>query len=306
MKKSINILLSRLEANRISKHVVCPSACFVIGDLSCKIPNAIEIIDERSACYVATGICEEANQPVVVWCADNDSYRNLTPALTEAFYKKLPILVVALSLDETINQTINPYDTIRYYVNTPSIGGNGLDADIDIALCYLSAEVMGPVYMSLKPYKKNETISYNESVQVNTIDVNAILNIIPLGACVHVGKNVRVDSSDNYELVHRNDHCTMDGNVSMLIGSSIVARGQLHIGIFTHDEIVYDLNMFGNRHVDNNIILISVSSDEHVSAVFDFANRMAWDCRRIRIEELSAIKDCFVISDKPKYIEVAL
>ncbi|MBO5133926.1 MAG: hypothetical protein J6C15_02125 [Bacteroidaceae bacterium] len=306
MKKSIEILLNRLEAQNITKHLVCPSANPILCDLLCYIPNVIQIIDERSACYVATGICEESNQPVVVWCADNDSYRNLTSALTEAYYKKLPILVVALSNGEKINQSINPFDTIRYYANNPIIGSQGLVNDIDRAITYLSTEVLGPVYLSLGAYKDMGLVTTAYSETIKTIDITDILDIIPSETCVHIGYGFSCKSNDKHETIYRNDHCTKDGNLSMLIGSSVVARKQLHVGIFSHDEVSYDLNMFGNRHVANNIVLFSICQEEYTSAIFDFAKRMSWDCKSVKIEDISSIQECFVLRNNPQYIEVVL
>lgn len=304
MKKSIDILLKSLDNQQITKHIVCPSATLLLSKFWMSLPTPIEIIDERSAGYVATGLCAETEAPVVVWCADNDAYRNLTSALTEAYYRKLPILVIALACDANINQAINPQDTIRYYVNNPTNGSKGTEADIEQALEYLYADVKGPVYLSLRAFK--ETANIVTSRCAKCIDATAVVRIIPPSASVHVGMNVICDSEHLNEVISRNNHCTKDGNLSMLIGSSVVARDQLHVGLFSSEELAYDLNMFGNRHVDGNIVIFSFISEDQAPAIFDVAKRFGWDCRQINITEIDSIKDKFVISDKPQYIEVTL
>lgn len=300
----INYIISLLKDRGIYKNVICPSAFNEIPELVTFLNNPIEIIDERSAGYVATGLCAETEAPVVVWCADNDAYRNLTSALTEAYYRKLPILVIALACDANINQAINPQDTIRYYVNNPTNGSKGTEADIEQALEYLYADVKGPVYLSLRAFK--ETTNIVTSRCAKCIDATAVVRIIPPSASVHVGMNVICDSEHLNEVISRNNHCTKDGNLSMLIGSSVVARDQLHVGLFSSEELAYDLNMFGNRHVDGNIVIFSFISDDQAPAIFDVAKRFGWDCRQINITEIGSIKDKFVISDKPQYIEVTL
>lgn len=305
MKRSIEILLNKLGDKHIARHILCPSVYSVVPNLKNLINNPIEIIDERSAIYVATGMCEEIGAPVVVWCADNDSYRNLTPALTEAYYRKLPILVVALSCDGNINQAINPQDTIRYYVNNSTLGSRGTDADIDLAIKYLYADVKGPVYLSIGKYTEGCT-DYRATVDVLSIDVTSIAKILPSDACVHFGSCFSCSCAHLKDVTFRKNHVTNDGNFSMLIGSAIVASKQLHIGIFTADELSYDLNMFGNRHVGNNLVVMCIVQNQHASAIYDFAQRMQWECKKIQVSEIETIKSKLVISEKPQYIEVAL
>lgn len=303
MKKTIAILLKRLSEKGILKHVVCPSAKLSLRELYNDIPNPIEIIDERSAGYVATGMCAETDTPIVVWCTDNDSYRNLTSALTEAFYRKLPILVVALECRHLIDQTINPYDTIRYYVNNTQYNRIGTQQEIDSAIKFLFAEVKGPVYLSVGEYRDAVV---EEHIEPSRVDVSTLAKMIPTDACVHIGSDVTCNSKNIYDIIYRYDHCTKDGNLSMLIGSAVVAESQLHVGIFSQEEIAYDLNMLGNRHVANNIIVVCISNNNQPNAIYDVAHRFAWECKKVSSEELGALNNYFGIGDRPKYIEVEL
>lgn len=306
MKKTIEVLLKKLEEKHIVKHVLCPSACSVFSELDKLIEKPIKIIDERSAGYVATGMCEEICAPVVVWCADNDSYRNLTSALTEAYYRKLPILVVALACDSRINQAINPLDIIRYYANNTIVGSRGTVADIEKAIDHLYADVKGPVYLSLSTFSEEISIDNHTNAYDPSIDITTIASILPSDACVHIGSYFDCSNEFLNNASQRSNHSSKDGNLSMLIGSSVVAPEQLHIGIFSSDEIAYDLNMFGNRHVGNNLIVLCIKQNERYSSAFDFAHRMQWECKKIKFTDLDALRDALFLSDKPKYIEVTL
>lgn len=306
MKRSIELLINKLRERHVSKHVICPTANILMPNLKGLISNPIEIIDERSAGYVATGMCEELDEPVVIWCADNDSYRNLTPALTEAYYRKLPILVVAIACDGRINQATNPQDTVRYYVNNSIIGSRGTLADIEQAMEYLYTKVKGPVYLSLGLFADNPSSTYQTVIDTKKMDITTITDLFPPCACVHIGSCFSCNSGQMRNVLFRTNHITIDGNLSMLIGSSVVAPQQLHIGVFTSDEIVYDLNMFGNRHIGNNLVVICISQNEQRSAIYGLAQRMQWNCKKIRISEIETVKSCFVTSEKPQYIEVAL
>ena len=56
-------------------------------------------VDERSAAYMAVGLSEISGEPIVLSCTGATSSRNYMPALTEAYYRKLPIIAVTSSQD---------------------------------------------------------------------------------------------------------------------------------------------------------------------------------------------------------------
>ena len=53
-------------------------------------------IDERSAAYMACGMAEETGKPVALSCTGATASRDYMPGLTEAFYRKLPVLAILL------------------------------------------------------------------------------------------------------------------------------------------------------------------------------------------------------------------
>lgn len=59
-------------------------------------------VDERSAAYMACGLAAECGEPVVIICTGATASRNYLPALTEAYYRKLPILAICGSHGEQI------------------------------------------------------------------------------------------------------------------------------------------------------------------------------------------------------------
>lgn len=265
MEKVINIFLQKLEMCSIKRHIVCPSAAVILKDMSCKIPNGIEIVDERSAGYVATGMCAEAKEPVVIWCANDASFRNLAPSLTEAYYRKLPLLVIALSCANEIDQTMNPNDILRYKFEIPRVVTNETCENIITnAIGSLSATVLGPCLL----YIVNQYIFAEQETTFKDIDR---------------GK---------------------DGKLAKLIGAAIVDPAHLKIGKFSKEELMYDLNMFGNRHISNNTIVINTEGEECENAIFDFAKRMNWQCCRLSRWEYEQMSQKFMIGEHPQYIEI--
>lgn len=78
-------------------------------------------VDERSAAYMACGLAAESGEAVVIICTGATASRNYLPALTEAYYRKLPIVVITGSHGEenighlhsqVIDRTLAPKDTV--------------------------------------------------------------------------------------------------------------------------------------------------------------------------------------------------
>lgn len=74
--------------------------------------KCFSVIDERSAAYVATGIFFETQEPVAIACTGATAARNYMSALTEAYYRKIPI--VALTF---FNPTSNKYNLSPQYTD---------------------------------------------------------------------------------------------------------------------------------------------------------------------------------------------
>jgi len=69
-------------------------------------------VDERSAAFVALGIAQQTRQPVGLVCTSGTAPLNYAPAVAEAFYQKIPLLVLTADrppewIDQNDNQTIH-------------------------------------------------------------------------------------------------------------------------------------------------------------------------------------------------------
>ena len=96
-EKNVQILVSLLKANGIRKIVASPGTTnfAFLGSLqNDKFFEIYSSVDERSAAYIACGMAAESGEPIVLSCTGATASRNYYPGLTEAFYRKLPILAV--------------------------------------------------------------------------------------------------------------------------------------------------------------------------------------------------------------------
>jgi len=70
------------------------------------------LIDERSAAYFALGIAKETNEPVAIVCTSGTAAANYLPAIVEAYYARIPLVVLTADRphelrDVGASQTIN-------------------------------------------------------------------------------------------------------------------------------------------------------------------------------------------------------
>lgn len=96
-EKNIQIVVALLKMHGVKKIIVSPGGTNVSFVASIQNDDFFEIyscIDERSAAYMACGLAAESNEVVALSCTGATSSRNYMPALTEAYYRKLPILAI--------------------------------------------------------------------------------------------------------------------------------------------------------------------------------------------------------------------
>lgn len=83
--------------------------------------KCFSIVDERSAGYFALGMAQQLQKPVVLVCTSGTAVANYAPALAEAFYLKVPLVVLTADrppewIDQNDGQTIRQFEIFRNYV----------------------------------------------------------------------------------------------------------------------------------------------------------------------------------------------
>ena len=79
------------------------------------------VIDGRSAAFVALGISAVSLEPVALVCTSGTAVLNYAPAVAEAYYRKLPLIVVSADrpaemIDQDDSQTIRQPGVLRNFV----------------------------------------------------------------------------------------------------------------------------------------------------------------------------------------------
>lgn len=94
-EKNVLFFIAFLKQYGIRKIVASPGTTNITFVSSVERDDFFEIyscVDERSAAYMAVGLSEQSKEPVVLSCTGATASRNYIPALTEAYYRKLPII----------------------------------------------------------------------------------------------------------------------------------------------------------------------------------------------------------------------
>lgn len=204
VERNIQILIQVLKANNIHKVVASPGATDVSLNISLQHDPWFEMyseVDERGAAYLACGIAAESQEPVVITCTGATSSRNYMPGLTEAYYRKLPILAVTCCrnnvyvgqlIDQVTDRSNLPNDVAMESVHAQAINTplDELDVTnkINKAVLGLFRNGGGPCHINLETqYKADYSVKEIPMVRcVKFYTSSSILPIIPVGARVGI------------------------------------------------------------------------------------------------------------------------
>lgn len=99
-EKHTQILIALLKAHGVRKIVASPGTtniCLVGSLQSDPYFQIYSSVDERSAAFIAVGMAAESGEPVALSCTGSTASRNYIPGLTEAYYRKLPVVAITAS-----------------------------------------------------------------------------------------------------------------------------------------------------------------------------------------------------------------
>ena len=181
-ERNVQILLAIMKANGIRKVVASPGTTNIGFVGSIQNDPYFEVyssVDERSAAYMACGLAAESGEPVALSCTMSTASRNYIPGMTEAYYRKLPIVAVTSfsGLDkighlnpQVIDRRVLPKDAAKMSVELPIIKDAREEAfvtmEVNKVLLELKKNGGGPVHINLiSSYSRDFTIKELPLVQ---------------------------------------------------------------------------------------------------------------------------------------------
>lgn len=143
------------------------------------------VVDERAAAFFALGIAQQVKFPVVLVCTSGSALLNYYPAISEAYYSNIPLVILSADRPERLlnigdGQTINQKNVFdknigysenlnqndNYYLNLFGLRDNNQDK-INKALNF-SIEKQTPVHINI-PFSE-PLYDITNSLSVNTIN----------------------------------------------------------------------------------------------------------------------------------------
>lgn len=260
-ERNIQIVISLLKAHGIRKVVASPGTNNLTFVASIQHDPDFEMyscIDERSAAYMACGMAAESGEPVVLMCTGATASRNYMPGLTEAYYRKLPILALTSctsrdNIGQLISQQIDrssiPNDIAIESVYLPLIKDKQdervCEREANKAILALKYNGGGPVHVDLG--SNLATISIESLPPTRTIKRYTHLDClpdIPHGRiCIMLGTHKKM----SYALVRAIDNfcATYDAVVLTVCPKIYCGRYAANVGLlFSQFNSVGGLNHF--------------------------------------------------------------
>ncbi len=123
-KGGIRQIVETLAAMGLREVVLCPgsrNAPLVISFNRHTAFRCTSIRDERSAAFFAMGMALELKQPVAVVSTSGSAALNFAPAISEAYYQRIPLIVITADrlkewTDQGDGQTINQTNLYQNYI----------------------------------------------------------------------------------------------------------------------------------------------------------------------------------------------
>ncbi len=123
-KEVCNILVDVLLKHGVKRAVVSPGSRNAPLLVALSREDGIEktiIVDERSAAFAALGMAQQTGEPVAIVCTSGTALLNYAPAVAEAYYQKLPLIVVSADrpkewIDQDDSQTIRQFEALSQFV----------------------------------------------------------------------------------------------------------------------------------------------------------------------------------------------
>ena len=158
------IIIALLKAYGIRKVIASPGTTNLSLVASMQQDPFFEMyssVDERSAAYMACGMAAESGEPVVITCTGATASRNYMPGLTEAFYRKLPVIALTANqgvqnighlVAQNIDRRQTPRDIVKISVEVPVVKDDTdawlCNVNVNKALLELTHHGGGPVHIN--------------------------------------------------------------------------------------------------------------------------------------------------------------
>jgi 2-succinyl-5-enolpyruvyl-6-hydroxy-3-cyclohexene-1-carboxylate synthase len=195
VKKQTGQLASLLHSKGVHDVVISPgsrSGPLVHTLAGCGKFNCRSIVDERSAGYFAIGLAQVVKKPVTLVCSSGTASLNFAPAVAEAFYLGIPLIVLTADrpgywIGQGENQTISQGNIYKDFCKkeiTLPMGESEKDLwhaarIINEALNEAVSGIPGPVHLNIPLEEPLHELTDEDLPTVKNIEVTSLKRTLP-------------------------------------------------------------------------------------------------------------------------------
>ena len=218
--KQIKIFLEQLLSFSINDIVISPgsrSTPLVNNLLKNKeLFNLNLVLDERSAGFFALGKSKISKKPIILICTSGTSTLNYSPAIAEAYFSQIPLIVITADRpmiyretgsNQTLNQTNIYTNNIKWFYDIPITNDDNFISNVAYKAIYNSNfPTKGPVHINWQfeePFTDLSTPKINPKITDKTLSSPKVnisdertKNIIPI---LSDKKGLIIVGSHNYD-----------------------------------------------------------------------------------------------------------
>ncbi|MGV8945969.1 MAG: 2-succinyl-5-enolpyruvyl-6-hydroxy-3-cyclohexene-1-carboxylic-acid synthase [Lutibacter sp.] len=183
-KELAKLVIASCIANEIEHIVISPgsrNAPLIIGFNASKRIHIESVVDERCAAFFALGIAQQTRKPVALACTSGSALLNYYPAIAEAFYSNIPLVVISADrpahlIDVGDGQTIRQENVFENHILFSANLGNGNEQELIEKALQTAITEKGPVHINVpfdEPlYEKISAEKIDEEVE------NIVSNVV--------------------------------------------------------------------------------------------------------------------------------
>ena len=178
----------------ISEAVICPgsrSAAITLAFVRHPKIRTFVVPDERAAGFIALGMAQSTANPVAVICTSGTAAANLYPAIIEAFYQQVPLIVMTADrppecIDQQDGQTIRQQNIFQNHIRAFFQFPVSFSQEEDVwysermvseAIIRSCGNSKGPVHINIpirEPFYPTENEVFHYSTTIKTIKAPSV------------------------------------------------------------------------------------------------------------------------------------
>lgn len=263
-ERNVQMLIYLLKEHKIRKVIASPGTTNINFVASVQFDDYFQVyscVDERSAAYMACGMAEESGEPVVLICTGATASRNYVPGLTEAYYRKIPVLAVTATqhlgrigqnMQQVLDRSMQMKDLVNYSMQLTTIHSQedewAAGVRINEALLELRHNGGGPVHINLET-QYSQDFSEKELKPVKVIRRYCSGDKMPVINAAKVGVFVGNHSKWSAALTEAVDAFCQKYNAVVFTDNTSNYRGKYNVlaplmasqDLFVFDETAVDL-----------------------------------------------------------------